>query len=181
MRAKPGTSSAAADRHLFRHLWQPAELRRNPIVAALFISDRVGPERIRNDERVAEGVRASVRRLADALSRGRADETDIARRRYAIVVEGDLDRAPRKTLEKRLGVSSRQFTRDQRHLRNEIAAALEARGVPQFVEKVRDIVGLYLNPPDRALVLCVDEKAQIQALNRTQPFVADAAGPGRAP
>src|SRR5690242_5773334 len=42
---------------------------------------------------------------------------------------------------------------------------------PQFVEKVRDIVGLYLNPPDRALVLCVDEKAQIQALDRSQPVL----------
>src|SRR6202790_5076046 len=42
---------------------------------------------------------------------------------------------------------------------------------PLFIEKVRDIVGLYLNPPDRALVLCVDEKAQIQALNRTPPLV----------
>ena len=40
---------------------------------------------------------------------------------------------------------------------------------PEFVEKVRDIVGLYLNPPDKALVLCVDEKSQIQALDRTQP------------
>ena len=42
---------------------------------------------------------------------------------------------------------------------------------PQFVEKVRDIVGLYLDPPDRALVLCVDEKSQIQALDRTQPLL----------
>ena len=42
---------------------------------------------------------------------------------------------------------------------------------PQFVEKVRDIVGLYLNPPDRALVLCVDEKSQIQALDRSQPVL----------
>jgi len=42
---------------------------------------------------------------------------------------------------------------------------------PQFVEKVRDIVGLYLNPPERALVLCVDEKSQIQALDRTQPLL----------
>ncbi len=40
---------------------------------------------------------------------------------------------------------------------------------PKFVEKVKDIVGLYLNPPDKALVLCVDEKSQIQALDRTQP------------
>lgn len=42
---------------------------------------------------------------------------------------------------------------------------------PQFVEKVRDIVGLYLNPPEKALVLCVDEKSQIQALDRTQPLL----------
>lgn len=42
---------------------------------------------------------------------------------------------------------------------------------PLFVEKVRDIVGLYLNPPDKALVLCVDEKSQIQALDRTQPLL----------
>jgi hypothetical protein len=39
------------------------------------------------------------------------------------------------------------------------------------VEKVRDIVGLYLNPPENAVVLCVDEKSQIQALERTQPLL----------
>src|SRR5881296_210373 len=40
---------------------------------------------------------------------------------------------------------------------------------PRFLEKLTDVVGLYLNPPEKALVLCVDEKSQIQALNRTQP------------
>jgi transposase len=40
---------------------------------------------------------------------------------------------------------------------------------PEFVQKLRDVVGLYLNPPDKALVLCVDEKSQVQALDRTQP------------
>jgi transposase len=40
---------------------------------------------------------------------------------------------------------------------------------PQFIDKVRDVVGLYLNPPERAVVLCVDEKSQIQALDRTAP------------
>ena len=40
---------------------------------------------------------------------------------------------------------------------------------PRFIEKVTDVVGLYLNPPEHALVLCVDEKSQIQALDRTQP------------
>ena len=42
---------------------------------------------------------------------------------------------------------------------------------PLFIDKVRDIVGLYLDPPDRALVLCVDEKSQIQALDRTAPLL----------
>ncbi len=42
---------------------------------------------------------------------------------------------------------------------------------PFFIEKVRDIVGLYMAPPERALVLCVDEKSQIQALDRTQPLL----------
>jgi transposase len=48
---------------------------------------------------------------------------------------------------------------------------------PFFVEKVRDVVGLYLAPPDRAIVLCVDEKSQVQALDRTQPI--QPALPGR--
>ena len=43
---------------------------------------------------------------------------------------------------------------------------------PFFVEKVRDVVGVYLNPPDNAIVLCVDEKSQIQALDRTQPMLS---------
>jgi transposase len=42
---------------------------------------------------------------------------------------------------------------------------------PQFIEKVRDVVGLYLNPPEAAVVLCVDEKSQIQALDRTAPIL----------
>jgi hypothetical protein len=42
---------------------------------------------------------------------------------------------------------------------------------PQFIDKVRDIVGLYLNPPEAAVVLCVDEKSQIQALDGTAPVL----------
>jgi transposase len=47
---------------------------------------------------------------------------------------------------------------------------------PLFIDKVRDIVGLYLNPPTKAMVLCVDEKSQIQALDRTQPILPLAPG-----
>src|ERR1700680_3230894 len=47
---------------------------------------------------------------------------------------------------------------------------------PQFVEKVRDMVGLYINPRDRAMVLCVDEKTKVQALTRPQPILPLAPG-----
>jgi hypothetical protein len=50
---------------------------------------------------------------------------------------------------------------------------------PEFVEKLEDIVGLYLNPPEHALVLCADEKSQIQALDRTQPGLPLKRGRGR--
>ena len=42
---------------------------------------------------------------------------------------------------------------------------------PEFTEKVRDVAGIYLNPPEAAIVLCVDEKTQVQALSRTQPIL----------
>ena len=51
------------------------------------------------------------------------------------------------------------------------AETFHLSGDPLFVEKVRDIIGLYLSPPDRAVVLCVDEKSQIQALDREQPVL----------
>jgi hypothetical protein len=47
---------------------------------------------------------------------------------------------------------------------------------PQFAERVQDVVGLYMNPPQHALVLSVDEKSQIQALERTQPGLSMAKG-----
>lgn len=48
---------------------------------------------------------------------------------------------------------------------------------PQFIDKIRDVVGLYVHPPERAIVLCVDEKSQVQALDRTQPLLP--LGPGQ--
>ena len=56
-------------------------------------------------------------------------------------------------------------------LRPHIVETFKLSPDPQFVEKVRDIVGLYLSPPERAVVLCVDEKSGIQALDRTQPLL----------
>jgi transposase len=54
-------------------------------------------------------------------------------------------------------------------LKPHLADTFKLSNDPLFVDKVRDVVGLYLNPPDAALVLCVDEKTQVQALDRTQP------------
>ena len=59
----------------------------------------------------------------------------------------------------------------QKHYRCAEACGYKLSTDPFFVEKVWDIVGLYLNPPDKAMVLCVDEKTQIQALDRTQPLL----------
>lgn len=96
------------------------------------------------------------------------------------VVRLTLETAPRdathwstRAMAKRCGLSQTAVSRIWR------AFALQPHRVetfklskdPLFIEKVRDIVGLYLNPPDKALVLCVDEKAQIQALDRAQPVL----------
>lgn len=56
-------------------------------------------------------------------------------------------------------------------LKPHLAETFKLSSDPQFIEKVRDIVGLYLNPPDAAMVLCVDEKSQIQALDRSAPVL----------
>src|SRR5262249_50395746 len=96
------------------------------------------------------------------------------------VIRLTLETAPRdathwstRAMAKRCGLSQSAVSRIWR------AFALQPHRVetfklskdPLFIEKVRDIVGLYLHPPDRALVLCVDEKTQIQALDRTQPLL----------
>jgi len=57
----------------------------------------------------------------------------------------------------------------QHNLKPHLVKTFKLSRDKQFVEKLTDVVGLYLNPPDKALVLCVDEKSQIQALDRTQP------------
>lgn len=58
---------------------------------------------------------------------------------------------------------------DRYGLKPHLTKTFKLSGDKRFVEKLYDVVGLYLNPPDKALVLCVDEKSQIQALDRTQP------------
>ncbi|MBN2267225.1 MAG: IS630 family transposase [Candidatus Babeliaceae bacterium] len=57
------------------------------------------------------------------------------------------------------------------NLKPHLVQSFKLSNDPYFVEKLQDIVGLYMNPPDKALVLCVDEKSQIQALDRTRPVI----------
>jgi len=78
-----------------------------------------------------------------------------------------------RDLAQRLGVSQSSVSRVWRafKLQPHRVETFRLSNDPLFVEKVRDIVGLYMNPPDHAVVLCVDEKSQIQALERTQPLL----------
>lgn len=76
-----------------------------------------------------------------------------------------------RTLAKKMGVGHATIARiwDAHGLQPHRVETFKLSRDKRFVEKLADIVGLYLNPPDKALVLCVDEKSQIQALDRTQP------------
>jgi transposase len=78
-----------------------------------------------------------------------------------------------RTMAQQVGVSRSTVNRIWRAfgLQPHRAETFKLSNDPLFIEKVRDIVGLYLNPPERALVLSVDEKSQIQALDRTQPLL----------
>jgi transposase len=78
-----------------------------------------------------------------------------------------------RTMADATGISKSSISRIWRafSLRPHRSETFKLSNDPLFVAKVRDIVGLYMNPPDKALVLCVDEKSQIQALERTQPVL----------
>src|SRR4029450_4507554 len=78
-----------------------------------------------------------------------------------------------RSLARALGMNQTAVSRIWRAfgLKPHLTEAFKLSTDPQFIEKVRDVVGLYLNPPEAALVLCVDEKTQVQALDRTAPVL----------
>lgn len=78
-----------------------------------------------------------------------------------------------RSLAKKLGLSQTAVSRIWRAfgLQPHRQETFKLSTDPFFVEKVRDVVGLYLDPPERAIVLCIDEKSQVQALDRTQPLL----------
>lgn len=116
--------------------------------------------------------------VADASRPGRRKQ--ISKQKIDQVVEATLNTRPEgathwtvREMAKSQGISPTAVRRiwKAHGLKPHILQRFKLSNDPNFDEKVRDIVGLYLKPPDKALVLCVDEKTQIQALDRTRPIL----------
>ena len=116
--------------------------------------------------------------LEDRPRSGRPKE--ITAEQEALVVEKTLRTTPNnathwsvRVMARAQGISPATVQRiwSKHHLQPHRVESFKFSTDPEFVTKVRDIVGLYLNPPDKAIVLSVDEKSQIQALDRTQPIL----------
>jgi transposase len=88
-----------------------------------------------------------------------------------------------RSLARQLGMSQSAISRIWRAfgLKPHLVDTFKLSTDPQFIDKVRDVVGLYLNPPQAAMVLCVDEKTQVQALDRTAPVLPLLPGPRSGP
>jgi transposase len=122
-------------------------------------------------------VRQRLEGLADEPRPGRP--RTIADAQVEEVVVATLERPPpnhdthwsTRSMARQVGLSQSAISRIWRAfgLKPHLEQTWKLSADPQFIDKVRDIVGLYLDPPERALVLCVDEKSQIQALDRTAP------------
>jgi len=109
---------------------------------------------------------------------GRGRRPQLTANKIEEVIDATLQTLPQgatqwscRTMAERQGVSKATINRIwQSHgLKPHLVEGFKLSRDPKFLEKLTDVVGLYLNPPEKALVLCVDEKSQIQALDRTQP------------
>ena len=112
------------------------------------------------------------------VAKGRGRKASIPPEKIAEIVELTLHHKPEgethwscRSMAKATGVSSATVQRiwSARGLKPHLVDTFKISNDPRFEEKLVDVVGLYVNPPDRAVVLCMDEKSQIQALDRTQP------------
>src|SRR5438132_1505747 len=168
---RPTTAQALAQRA--RMIWACAEGRPNDQVARVERVTRqtVGRWRARFVSTRLDGLHDEPR---PGAPRTITDE------HVERVVRWTLETTPQdathwstRAMAKRSGLSQTAISRIWRAfaLRPHRVESFKLSKDPLFIEKVRDIVGLYLNPPDRALVLSVDEKAQIQALDRSQPVL----------
>jgi len=112
------------------------------------------------------------------VAKGRGRKASIPEEKIAEIVELTLHHKPDgethwscRSMAKRVGVSPATVQRvwSARGLKPHLVDTFKISNDPRFEEKLVDVVGLYLNPPDKAVVLAMDEKSQIQALDRTQP------------
>lgn len=115
--------------------------------------------------------------LAEDAPHGRSSKA-IGAEKVKAIVEATLHTTPKdathwstRSMAKEMGVSNATVSRiwDAHGLQPHRVETFKLSKDKRFVEKLTDVVGVYLNPPDKAVVLCVDEKSQIQALDRTQP------------
>ena len=123
--------------------------------------------------RFAEARLAGIARDAPRGGRPATKRDEVARRIIEITTQSKPQNATHwstRTLAKKLGVSRSMVHRVWRAngLKPHLIKTFKLSNDPRFVEKLVDVVGLYLNPPEHALVLSCDEKSQIQALDRTQ-------------
>lgn len=117
----------------------------------------------------------------DALTRikpGRGRKPQIKQAKIKAIIHDTLHSKPKgathwscRTMAKQHGVGATTIQKiwDAHGLQPHRVKTFKLSNDPKFIEKLTDIVGLYMNPPDKAAVICVDEKSQIQALDRTQP------------
>ncbi len=138
------------------------------------IADELGVGRVqvsRWRDRYAESGLAGIER---DLPRGAPNvKVDVARL-VELTTQGKPDAATHWSTRKmaaKIGVSAASVSRHWRAngLKPHLVRGFKVSRDPRFVEKLEDIVGLYMSPPEHALVLCCDEKSQVQALDRTQP------------
>ena len=197
--AKPVVLNADDDRRLRilsrrKRVEARIQLRARIVLrAADGMSDKEIAEELDTDRRVAARWRA--RFLAAGIDGLMQDATRPGRPRTARaavnvqeVVRVTLEKTPdgathwsTRTLAAHLGTNATAVARIWRAhgLKPHRVKSFKLSNDPKFIEKLEDIVGLYLNPPEHALVLCCDEKTQIQALDRTQPGLPMKRGRGK--
>jgi transposase len=173
---------------------RPKSTRRPATRARIVLARAEGLE----NKRVAAELRACSatvgtwrRRFVERRPEGPADEPRPGAPRR--ITGADVERVVTRTLEARPKDATRRSTRGMAEedglsqaavgriwrpfgLKPHLRETFKLSTGPSFVEKVRDVVGLYMSPPERATVLCVDEKSQVQASGRTQPLLPMAPG-----
>jgi transposase len=140
------------------------------------VAKRLGTSEVRVSKWTSRFMKTRLTGLVDKPGRGR--KARISPRKIESVITKSLQTPPAgrtrwsvRTMAESVGVSRHTVHRIWRHndIRPHLARTFKISTDPEFERKFWDVIGLYLNPPDKALVLCCDEKSQCQALERTQP------------